>query len=78
VPKYITYPSNDHEDHSINKQQKHTNGTDHCVYNCIHTTFICGAHVANSLSQLRRVDRGAITKCGMRFSSKSEAKRAML
>lgn len=42
------------------------------------TTFICGAQVANSRSQLRKVDNGATTKWGEMFSSNKEARKAIL
>jgi len=42
------------------------------------TTFISGAHVANSRSQFRKVERGAITKWGQTLSSNSDAMKAML
>jgi hypothetical protein len=38
-----------------------------------HTTFKCGAQVENSRSQLRRVERGATTKCGQATPSPTNA-----
>lgn len=44
-----------------------------------HTTFICGAQVANSRSQFLNVESGATTKCGkLTFSSIREANSEML
>lgn len=42
------------------------------------TTFIWGAHVANSRSQFLSVERGATTRWGAIFSSKRDAKNAIL
>lgn len=44
----------------------------------VHTTFICGAQVANSRSQFRNVESGATTKCGEMRSPKRDAKKAIL